>query len=92
MPSINEMAVCDEEMRFTNLVAKWHGSISLRLSHMQIHMKKKQQEGWFLGERGTPYRDTLQSVQCSGRKLSKEPHENKEYEKKILCFRCQDIS
>ena len=25
--AINVMAVCDAQMRFTNLVAKWHGSV-----------------------------------------------------------------
>lgn len=35
MPSIKVMAVWDAEMRCTNLVAKWHGSISPWLSHLQ---------------------------------------------------------
>ena len=63
MPSINVMAVCDAKMRFTNLVAKWHGSVYdsaiFNGSALQIHMKKKQQQGWLLGERGTPYTATF---------------------------------
>ena len=54
--AINVMAVCDAQMRFTNLVAKWHGSVHdsaiFNGSALQIHMQTKQQEGWLLGDRG----------------------------------------
>ncbi|XP_068734006.1 putative nuclease HARBI1 [Montipora capricornis] len=54
--AINVMAVCDAEMRFTNIVAKWHGSVHdsaiFNGSALQIHMETKQQEGWLLGDRG----------------------------------------
>ena len=58
--AINVMAVCEAQMRFTNLVAKWHGSVhdstifngSALQIHMQIHMQTKQQKGWLLGDTG----------------------------------------
>ena len=54
--AINVMAVCDAEMRFTNLVAKWHGSVHdsgiFNGSALQIHIETKQQEEWLLGDRG----------------------------------------
>ena len=53
--AIEVMAVCDAQMRFTNLVAKWHGSVHdsaiFNGSALQIHMQTKQQERWFLGDR-----------------------------------------
>ena len=59
MPSVN----CDAKMSFTNLVAKWHGSVYDSVifngSALQIYMKKKQQQGWLLGDRGTPYTATF---------------------------------
>ncbi|XP_068726345.1 putative nuclease HARBI1 [Montipora capricornis] len=54
--AINVMAVCDAEMRFTNIVAKWHGSVHdsaiFNGSALQTHMETKQQEGCLLGDRG----------------------------------------
>ena len=46
----------DAPMRFTNFVAKWHGSVHdsaiFNRGALQIHMQTKQQEGWLLGDRG----------------------------------------
>ena len=54
--AINVMAVCNAEMRFTNLVAKWHGSAHdsavFNASALQLHMETREKGGWLLGDRG----------------------------------------
>lgn len=61
--AINVMAVCDANLAFTNVVAKWHGaahdSAVFNSSMLQIHLESGGGgEGWLLGDRGyalTPY-------------------------------------
>ena len=54
--AINVMAVCDADLKFTNLVAKWHGSAHdsavFNSSMLQVHLETTEREGWLLGDRG----------------------------------------
>ena len=54
--AINVMAVCNADMKFTNLVAKWHGAVHdsavFNASSLQQHMQSRKREGWLLGDRG----------------------------------------
>ena len=54
--AINVMAVCNADMRFTNLVAEWHGSAHdsavFNASALQQHMETREKGGWLLGDRG----------------------------------------
>ena len=54
--AMNVMAVCNADMRFTNLVTKWHGSahgsVVFNASALQLHMETREKGGWLLGDRG----------------------------------------
>ena len=55
--AINVMAVCNAKLKFTNVVARWHGSAHdsavFNSTMLQIHMESGGgRDGWLLGDRG----------------------------------------
>lgn len=55
--AINIMAVCDANLNFTNIVAKWQGSVDdaavFNSSSLQVHLESGgERGGWLLGDRG----------------------------------------
>ena len=54
--AINVMAVSDASLKFTNIVAKWHGSAHdsavFNSSMLNVHLEISKTEGWLLGDRG----------------------------------------
>ena len=83
--AINVRAVCDANMAFTNIVAKWqgaaHDSAIFNSSLLQIHLESGGgRDGWLLGDRGyalTPYMMTPfhpDKVVTSGEKKYQKSH------------------
>lgn len=55
--AINVMAVCNTQLQFTNVVAKWQGAVHdsgvFNVSLMKVHLESGGgRDGWLLGDRG----------------------------------------
>ncbi|XP_046563455.1 putative nuclease HARBI1 [Haliotis rubra] len=61
--AINAQAVCDDKLRFLNVVSRWpgatHDATVLSSSALGQHLEKNPVDGWLLGDSGYPSRSWL---------------------------------